>query len=672
MNNHLILNFLLFQLNSYIICLMCEDRNIPNCLKCNEDLCEQCEDKYFPLFDGLICVKCNDQKYGNEGCEGKCDGSNYLATKNIICEENGCKESYYNIMGICTPCSFGSDYCAKCQYINNKFKCLECTNKSYRVSEQSGKCELCSIPNCEICYFPDNSNKAQCNKCYPDYYINEEKTCSRCYRSIYNGESCYYCPDKENCYCADGYTKDNSNNCVKCPSTCSNCKYIITSNTLECSSCISGYLMDSYKNCENCGNNCASCYLENDLIPKCTKCKDGYIFDEHKKCTIKCPNNCSSCFYKNETLLCDNCFSSYYVMNKENYCISCYQDEEIGGKGCNYCHYIPSTKTNICESCYSNYIYITNDKVCREPTKIKLSEDCTHAQNLGTKENPKYSCTTCKSNIPIYNKEGIMNCYPRNGVLQYCQNGIIDEEGNLNCTKCLYNLPFVWSEIYNQTICDSKCSFGYFFREYWCYECDHNTKGNPGCIASKGCNYTSSNDQLDCAECKPGYYLFGKECIKCSVGLQYCSECHFDNEFKCDKCINNYFLNDFNICEIIRYDEYPEITPGCINSNSNITLYKSKNKCLYCKLGFFKTKDESCIYCKARKNGGPKCDECEYKKDNNGIETEEIICKKCSNSNLMSSDGKCYNCQDEVGSGCLDCGFKNNNIICLKLKIIII
>ena len=135
MNKNLILYFLFLKLNSYIISLFCEDRDIQNCEKCNEDFCEICRDTYFPLFDGLICIKCNDEAYGNIGCEGKCDGSNYLATRNIICEENGCKDGFYNLIGICTPCTWASDYCVKCRYIQNKFKCLECVNNTFGISE---------------------------------------------------------------------------------------------------------------------------------------------------------------------------------------------------------------------------------------------------------------------------------------------------------------------------------------------------------------------------------------------------------------------------------------------------------------------------------------------------------------------------------------------------------
>ena len=52
--------------------------------------------------------------------------------------------------------------------------------------------------------------------------------------------------------------------------------------------------------------------------------------------------------------------------------------------------------------------------------------------------------------------------------------------------------------------------------------------------------------------------------------------------------------------------------------------YKLKGKCQTCKLGYFKTKDESCIYCRSEKYGGSECDKCGYAK--NG---EDIICEKC-------------------------------------------
>ena len=77
---------------------------IEHCIDCylENEICIRCENRYFPLFAGLICLRCNDQVYGQIGCEGNCDASKYAKITNIICDN--CKEGYYNIEGICIQC----------------------------------------------------------------------------------------------------------------------------------------------------------------------------------------------------------------------------------------------------------------------------------------------------------------------------------------------------------------------------------------------------------------------------------------------------------------------------------------------------------------------------------------------------------------------------------------
>ena len=302
----------------------------------------------------------------------------------------------------------------------------------------------------------------------------------------------------------------------------------------------------------------------------------------------------------------------------------------------------------------------------------KLSIYCENATNVGTITNPKYSCAYCKNEnyVRINNSLGMSDCHPQEGNLVNCLQANEDEFGNRQCIKCIYNYPLVWSDYYNQTICDNKCAFGFFFRNQskWCYECDHNSFGNPGCNASFGCNYTSSNGELDCYDCKKGYYLYKWQCLKCSKPFNdtNCIQCHFDlknEKCQCDQCIDGYYFNnETNKCENITYDEYPEVTPGCILSINNYTLYKEKEKCLLCKPGFLKTKDESCVYCKARKNGGPNCEECEYIKDSDGNTTDQIKCKICPTD--LNLNGKCYNCEDEAGLGCSKCKFEGERVVC--------
>ena len=96
--------------------------------------------------------------------------------------------------------------------------------------------------------------------------------------------------------------------------------------------------------------------------------------------------------------------------------------------------------------------------------------------------------------------------------------------------------------------------------------------------------------------------------------------------------------------------------------------YKKNNKCESCIEGFFKTKDESCVYCKARKNGGPACEQCKYQDD-----SDNIICSYCPKGKVLSKEGKCYDCKEELGDACQSCSFsidENNNekLKCNKCK----
>ena len=63
------------------------------------DTCIECKSKYFLFFNNLLCLACDDKIYGQVGCGGNCDSSNYIVTRNVFCEENGCKEGYYNLNG---------------------------------------------------------------------------------------------------------------------------------------------------------------------------------------------------------------------------------------------------------------------------------------------------------------------------------------------------------------------------------------------------------------------------------------------------------------------------------------------------------------------------------------------------------------------------------------------
>ena len=659
------------------VCKNCSEYYSSNCGKCIYEIqgnstsesfkCLECKSNQYMLVDSRYCEKC---KYDN--CE-QCHYNEYY--NETICDK--CNEDYFlNISGECEPC--------RKKYI------------------PGGNCFICSKDGIEYDYCKCDSRyikvgDSQCLKCPVD--------CQQCsYNNITNDTECQIC---------DSYYRLSSDHkCIYCGSGCSSCILDENENPI-CQKCDSTYLLDKGR-CIQCDEGCSNCTYDESSKYKneaiCTQCRSGYTFNLDKKKCIKCGSGCSECEpdksseYKNETK-CLKCYSSY-GLSPEGECVPC-KDPDIGGEGCETCSYNEQSKKYKCNSCSSHYVYVNNiyqcfshsnksqlnlygcveaqydekndkyeclrclgnyefkdnEKTCRIASDVGLSSDCYYFENLGTLNEPKYSCLYCKSGLTLAknNSKGIKDCYARDEGFQYCYEGIIEEDGKYTCTKCVDRAALNSSGICE---CDPD-SFGKD-KEY-CYKCDNSVFGDPGCDASKGCLYISQYN-LQCNECKKGYHQISKGgCYYCAEHIDGCDECHYEiklNESKriCDSCFNMYFLNKTQgTCELNELKEYPEISPGCIISKYNSEEYISNKKCEYCKDGYFLTKEGTCVYCRSEKYGGPGCYKCGYEEDKDGKESNNIICKDCYSFNnynrtdyihsykddlynsALNSEGKCYN-----------------------------
>ena len=755
--------------------LKCGDQEIENCKVCGQgeasDSCATCQAEHFPVLDNLLCLSCEDPIYGQVGCKGECDGKDYSNSGFAYCQE--CKEGYYNLEGLCYKCEVGSPGCILCSNEketgtqNEKFKCKKCLNENeYRINEDF-RCQKCNelLPNCNKCHF--SGEKPICDECYDRYFINSEKKCSSCYYTSISGGECLICSDDmkpDFCTCDVGYAL-NGTNCIRCEDDyCLQCELDEETDSTKCVKCFSGYNFNSEDKCAYCGVGCSYCYsdkddnliclacyldnflhIDNKCCPAgcqeceydfnqkeiiCTRCYDFFSFGPEKKECNYCNSlidpgyGCRTCDYNysSQKYECKSCGYNYrfnyyhydyaYVHNIFQ-CLSNTQPENIGLYGCLKAEYIPSSDKYECLKCknYMDYHFIPviTDKSCIEPLQVGLSNECIEAEKIGE----HYSCIKCSTNYALVldTSSNIKQCYERDNSLSYCLEGK-KEDNNLICTKCVNNSAL------KDNICS--CNSDSFSKDKkMCYKCNDFNQGNPGCDISKGCEYFSANDRLDCKKCKDGYFEFTTgQCFLCSTQISNCNKCHYDiaiEKLICDSCLDSYYLSNpkENECQLNKCEEYPEISPGCIICKDKLNEYKPNSKCQRCKYGYFKTKDEKCVYCRSEKYGGLSCDECGYEINENGVETDNIVCKGCYpnysifsindyysheyiknyydsfsfyyyysniyyydyhynnifpnisyNSTILSPKGKCYDCKILFSEACLQCDFmKNTNKI---------
>ena len=285
---------------------------------------------------------------------------------------------------------------------------------------------------------------------------------------------------------------------MNCPSDCSVCSANDDGQAI-CTSCNSGYTLLNGK-CEYCGSGCTKCIIDEFNNKICLSCNYDYTLAPNNTC-IRCWD-CGNCRY-NKTinkLECLSC-SSYYDYNdhisKSNYayiinefqCLSNTDSKHIYLYGCQNAYHIQDDKYE-CTECRKDFIQITNDNTCRKTTEIKLSNNCLEVLNIGNETNPIYSCNKCNNEtVLITNINNINDCYERSGYLSYCLKGSIDINDNILCDECV---SFAHLNNTNEKrICE--CNYDSFgIKNKFCYKCDDENKGNPGCIASEGCE----NEQL--------------------------------------------------------------------------------------------------------------------------------------------------------------------------------
>ena len=681
--------------------------------------CEEnkCKEGYFSYFNqcrkcsywSSYCGKCTYESESDSYNCIECLSNQYKMTNNGYCTKCymlNCKECHYE--GEKTIC----DICNSGYYLKDN-DCIECT---WQTQTDGRFCEICSddVKN----YKPDNC------LCPTHYTKGDSEKCVKCPENCF---SCGYNSENKNlkCYnCDDGYTLNSQGNCVSCGDDCEYC-ILDSNNNPICLYCKYGVNPNENNNCLQCGNNCESCIKAKDNTIECTKCYNGYGLKPDKTCEI-CPTTCKTCFWKSEKegFGCSSCYFSK-ILGKDDKCISCSESAEIGYEGCNNCYYDKSSSKYKCTECSQSifseskfvyveneykcidasnpdleymkgcvnatynsnkkkyecllcdifYPYLSNEKRCLVPQTDDINYLCYEANNIGTEDNPIYSCLKCLDDmIPkIKYKTNKVACEAILGVvgLSNCIEGTKNENGAIECTKCNFDLRLTYDEINKKMICPDSCGSDSFLLYKHCHKCDDKLFGNPGCLKESGCNYYPEEKMLNCSMCKEGYFSSSRGCSPCAMKNKGCKKCSGSdiNNFKCQECFDGYVLNN-SLCQIMECEEYPEITAGCLICKDKLDDYKQKSKCQSCKEGFFKTKDETCVFCKSNTIGGHGCEQCAYSNEEN----KEIECTYCPEGSVLDQNGRCLICEEELGEGCSNCMFvlssedNKKKLICTKCK----
>jgi len=549
------------------ICFNCSTGS-PGCKKCkiqveNEQkyICEECLNNQYILNERNICEECSVEK-----CE-KCHFNNSKA----ICDK--CFDGFYiNSFNQCQKCkypiSIPNGYCQICSDEKENYLSGECWCDDYFTIFNHSNCIHCPN-NCSKCEYNNQTNEIECIRCDPGFTINNNKKCSFC------GEGCEYCLLDKNlkpkcllCFSQAFLSEDNE--CLICPANCKNCKYDENRNII-CLRCNSDYTLNNNGICEKCPLGCNSCYTNENNTLYCNKCYEYYALNSNGECKY-CSDikeiggeGCEKCRYNKNTAKyeCYECkkkeneASNDHINTFVNNTFQCFNNTDQNDEpfyGCLIANYNIEKKQYECLKCNDNFIYIINKKICKSFYQINLF-NCYEAEYIENKG--KYYCTKCYSNsVQINTNENIINCHKRIDNLIYCLEGYEDKNNNFNCTKCVSNSHF------NKNICE--CDYDSFSKtNEWCYKCDDQYEGIPGCDSSKGCsNSINSNNQLNCNQCKNNYFNYKKHCYYCPNEIQNCEKCHFDNSAQnliCDKCIDEYIYNkEENKCEIKNCEDFPK------------------------------------------------------------------------------------------------------------------
>ena len=439
--------------------------NIFDRVQANNGLCEK---SYMFTPDGKYCYRCDDEIVGMPGCNGACTFS-LKRNQTIICKGT-CKKGYIESSeGVCSPCSSIKKDCYDCHYENineknRKFVCDICEgNKLNPDLDLCLDCYNLGLKNCKKCdVHPFYKDEYICTECEKNYYINEFGKCDTCgndklnfLRKKGNKNICTPCHDYLNegidkCWFCE--SKDDNTNCIRCSDG-----HILLKNNNTCLRRALNIELEKFVNCYE------VTLINNEYV--CTRCSGEYAL-------IKTKDGKSKCIYIPQF------YNNFFLFNYA------------------YDFYTKTSRmqNQLAKSAENDYIF----------NKYKYYYPCKEVVNLGTENNPLYSCIECHEELfyienrkykPIKitdERTKLSYCIEdrAHDTIKNCKEATYkrkDGEDIYSCTKCIENYELKLNEKNNLYTCKeiiedkgrAQCLILYcevcdYYNGYLCNECSEN------------------------------------------------------------------------------------------------------------------------------------------------------------------------------------------------------
>lgn len=495
--------------------------------------CQECDVGFYSnISDALQCTACPDGTYSSTKgavdcipCAGVCEPGHFIAvecttTTNKRCEEcdagtyasqndssvcTQCPDEWWSTAGEstchnCTDCYPGHQILQDCSATNDR-RCQECPAGTYEMSENSASCSACASG---VTWSPPGATECtDCLVCQPGHYqnvtctVDEAGVCALCPAGTYASgtaeTSCTTCSSTS--WSVAGSAACTT--CETCPAGTYNSVECTTTTARQCTNCPPGTYTDTTDQsvCTDCG---ADEYADEGAITceTCTTCEIGHFITAN--CTNSTDRMCGECdagYYaaSANSFICDSCTESVnWSLDGASACETCTQ--------CNPGHYKSGnctvTMDTQCSECdagtYATGIDEIKCSTC--PTGTWSLDGASSCTNCTTCEPGFYETAECDgtrdrgcSQCPAGNYTSL----PDQTSCPVCEDESWSFSGADSCTPCVTCEP----GFYAYVDCDAA-------QPRVCREC------GPG-------NYTTGQNELECAICDDGYFSLAgsSECI---------------------------------------------------------------------------------------------------------------------------------------------------------------